>query len=213
MTRLDGFNNIAHAYDYLKRFVFGSEILRSENRFLTELPAAGNILVLGGGSGEILDTLLKHSPARRIWYVDASSVMLRRASRNVAVEDRARVEFVHGTEASIPPTVMFDGAVTHFFLDLFTPEQLSRICDRIDRQLASGGIWLVSDFVPSDRAWHRVLLWLMYRFFGATSGITARKLPNWQDQLSALALARVAEAAFYGGFIQSTVYRKPASTA
>lgn len=210
MTKLDGFNRVAHTYDYLKRFVFGSAIFQSEARFLKELPASGNVLILGGGSGEILGRLMREYPAVKVWYVDASSAMLRRARKNVSVEDLTRIEFVHGTEKSIPSAVVFDAVVTHFFLDLFSEVQLAKICERIGRQLSNGGIWLVSDFVKSGRIWHRLLLWLMYRFFRATSGIDARTLPRWEDLLAGPGLDRMAYAEFYGGFIRSSVFRKTA---
>lgn len=211
MTRLDGFNRVVRIYDYLKRFVFGSAIFQSEARFLKELPPSGSVLILGGGSGEILVPLMREYPAVRIWYVDASSAMLRRARKNVSAGDLTRIEFIHGTEQSIPSTVVFDAVVTHFFLDLFSEARLAGICERVSRQLRNGGIWLVSDFVKSGHIRHRLLLWLMYRFFGATSGIEAKGLPPWERFLAAQGMDRKACAKFYGGFIRSSVFKKTAS--
>src|SRR5688572_26928794 len=117
MNELNGFNRIARYYDVLKRLVFGNAIRNSEIAFLECLTPGGNVLILGGGSGEILGPLFQVNPGCRVWFVEASSRMISKAVYNLPEASRGNVCFIHGTEGSLPPNVVFDGIITNFFLD------------------------------------------------------------------------------------------------
>ncbi len=209
MTGLNGFDRLARYYDPLKRAIFGKSIDDSQRCFLSKLPARGNILILGGGSGDILAALLEIRPDCLIWYIDASSQMILRA--NILVPDalRHKVSFIHGTEDAIPHGIGFDGVVTNFFLDLFSDATVTLICRKVERQLKPGAIWLISDFVDGGKWWQRALLRLMYRFFIFTCGIEARRLPAWEDRIRELGVEANGSRFFCKGFIKSCVYRKP----
>jgi ubiquinone/menaquinone biosynthesis C-methylase UbiE len=206
-SRLDTFNRVAPYYASLKRFVFGSAVDESQAAFLSKLPP-GRILILGGGSGELLQSVFRHSPDCEIWYVEASSVMLARAVDNVPSDKRAFVHFIHGTEDALPRDARFDALITNFFLDLFPEEVVLGIARKLSTHLTKSGVWLVSDFVDQGKAWQRVLLWTMYRFFVATCGIDARKLPAWQTQIHTSGFEETESASFYNGFIKSAVFIK-----
>src|SRR5688572_11887084 len=103
--QLNTFNRIAPVYDTLKGLVFGKAIDKSQIFFIGQLPRDGNLLIIGGGSGEMLKPLLQVNPGCRIWYVEASSAMLSMARQGVSTDDRAHITFIHGTEKSIPPEV------------------------------------------------------------------------------------------------------------
>ncbi len=208
MTRLNGFNRIAPLYDGIKRLVFFSSIRKSKTHFLSRVPSTGDVLILGGGSGEILNPLLETCPAVRVWYIDASSSMLDLARGGLSQHQVDQVIFIHGTQNSIPSGAQFSAVITQFYLDLFPDEDLRAICDTLNTHLAKGGVWLASDFVDGGKAWQRLLLAAMYRFFIAASNITAMKLPAWELCLDACGLSRLARATFYRGFIISSVYKK-----
>ena len=95
--RPDGFDRIAPYYDALKRLVFGNAIHRSQAHFLQRLPQGCRLLIIGGGSGEVLSLLQNVNPLCRIWYVEASSKMLSLASSRVLPEAKHLVNFIHGT--------------------------------------------------------------------------------------------------------------------
>lgn len=208
MNALNGFNRIAPWYDFLKRIVFGSSILRSQLHFLSTLPQSGTVLVLGGGSGELLPPLLRDRGNLHVVYVEASSAMLTRAREKISPAALDKVEFIHGTHDSMPTGVLFDGVVTAFFLDLFEEAELNGVCERIAGQLKENGVWLVSDFVDQGKWWQRVMLWIMYRFFVLTARISATKLPAWEQHLETHGFRQVAIAQYYGGFIRTAVCKK-----
>jgi ubiquinone/menaquinone biosynthesis C-methylase UbiE len=205
---LDRFNRIAPYYDFLKRVVFGRAIADSQAAFLGNVRQGSKLLIIGGGSGEMLPVLKKivtASSGFAIWYVEASSEMITLAAKR---ESPANINFIHGTEEALPEKVMFDVVITNFFLDLFPYDKGTEICGKIGRRIYPGGLWLVSDFVNEGKWWQRALLWIMYRFFAITCKIEATGLPAWESQLLAVGMKDEIHKSFYGGFIKSALYEK-----
>ncbi|MEX2230946.1 MAG: methyltransferase [Cyclobacteriaceae bacterium] len=207
---LGRFNRIAPYYDFLKQMVFGRAIADSQVAFLGKIPKGSKLLIIGGGSGEILPVLKKVvvSPGSTIWYLEASSEMITLAAKRLPLHSRENINFIHGTENSLPDNVVFDAVLTNFFLDLFPYDRGLEICRKIYRRINPGGLWLVSDFVSEGKWWQRALLWIMYRFFAITCKIEATALPAWEDQLLAVGLKEEINKSFYRGFIKSALYKK-----
>lgn len=207
MTRkLNGFNRISWAYDTLNTLVFGGSIARAQTVFLKCIPQNAGVLILGGGSGLLLNELIRMNPGCKICFVDASSDMIRRARRNLQTPSKEHVEFIHGTTLDIPDRT-FDAVITNFFLDIFSKKSLETDLPRIHKALKNDGVWLVSDFVDQGKRWHRHLLKVMYLFFKATARIEATALPPWEQMLDELKLERVQTEMFFGNFIKCDLYR------
>jgi ubiquinone/menaquinone biosynthesis C-methylase UbiE len=204
---LNRFDWIAPHYDAVSRLVFGKAILNSQAWALKRIPPDSAVLVLGGGSGAILPLLNEVSPPCSIWYVEASSVMLARAGATVGKNSKGNIVFIHGTETAIPE-VKFDAIITNFLLDLYPDADIRKISDILGERLKNGGLWLVSDFIDGGKWWHRMMLWLMYRFFVLTCRIKASRLPNWEKQVRSTGMTEVAFRTFYSGFIKSGIYVK-----
>lgn len=204
---LDGFNLIAIHYDRLARLVFGRSVYRSQVCFLGAVPQGGDTLILGGGSGDILKSLIEVNPSCNVWYVEASSKMIDLARKRIPAKTTATITFVHGTEKTIPEGVYFDAVISHFVLDLFPDNEVLDICRTACRKLKNGGLWLVSDFRDA-KWWHKFMLWTMYRFFDVTSKVRARSLPAWEDQLRSVGMKERHARSFYHGFIKSALYQK-----
>ncbi len=205
---LNRFNWIARHYDLMTRLVFGRAISNSQICFLPSIPRAARILIIGGGSGEILTTLMTSDPLCKIWYVEASSEMLTLAAERIPAGEKNRLIFIHGTESALPEGIEFDVIITNFFLDLFPGQEEAAICHLLSRKLRSRGVWLVTDFVDGGKWWHGFLLWTMYRFFANTCSIKAAKLPDWESHVIAAGMVIKACRSFYGGFIKSAFYQK-----
>jgi ubiquinone/menaquinone biosynthesis C-methylase UbiE len=142
--------------------------------------------------------------------VEASSDMLSIASERISGETGDQLKFIHGNEESIPEGIVFDVIITHFLLDLFSNEKGLALCRNLYRNLQSGGLWLISDFVDGGKWWQRVMLWMMYRFFVLTCRIEATTLPPWEYQLRTAGMRERVFKLFFSGFIKSVVYRKEA---
>lgn len=209
--RVNGFNAIARRYDFFKRLVFGNSIYQSEACFLDWIPRGGKILIVGGGTGEILSALAKASPDSHICFVEASSEMLKIAKQRLPETSARNVQFIHGTECDVPVGMSFDAVITAFFLDLFPDAKVRDICGLISGKIKSDGLWLVSDFVFNGKFWQRILLWTMYRFFRLTCGILATRLPAWDHHITGVGMEEISSRSFYRAFIRSAVYRHTAN--
>ena len=179
------FNRVAPVYDRLSRLVFGHRLQRAQTLFLDQIPAAGaSVLLLGGGTGELLAAILARRPDCHVVYLEPSARMVALATRRVLHQSGpVSVSFRVGDETALHPDEQFDVIITPFVLDLFTEETLqTRFIPRL-RSVVTGGIWLVTDFVNTSVWWQRGLLWTMIRFFRLTAGIEARVLANWQQTL------------------------------
>jgi ubiquinone/menaquinone biosynthesis C-methylase UbiE len=210
MSRLDGFNRIAWAYESLKRLVFGQALLKSQLHFLHTIPPRATVLILGGGTGEILLPLIQGG-LRQIYYVEASSEMLLRARERVQ-DVNQEIRFIHGTQEALPAGLTFNAIITNFFLDLFTDAGAASICRQLESVLRDDGMWFVSDFVKGGPWWQRTLLWAMYRFFNLTADVEGKSLPDWEGHLRQAGLVEVASHSYYSGFVKTGIYKKPQRT-
>jgi len=206
-----GFDKIAFIYDALAKFVFGNSIRKAQYTYLEDIPQGGNVLILGGGTGWLLEKLMKVNPACKIWYVEASKNMLVKAKKVVANQASVNVRFIHGTEEDIAAQidVAFDAVITNFYFDLFTPLTLNRVLKQIIKLMKRRAVLLVSDFVDTRVWWHRLLLFVMYRFFRAACNIESSRLPEWQDHLASAGFKELRARSYYTGFIVSSVYTLP----
>jgi ubiquinone/menaquinone biosynthesis C-methylase UbiE len=204
MSRIDGFNRIAPFYDILATLIFFGRIFRSQIHFLPLIPPGSNVLILGGGSGRILRALLVMNPGVKVWYLEASSAMISQASRRVGVQPE--ITFIHGTENDLPQNISFDAVIAPFFFDLFQGPDLSGVVNRLLDISSINSLWLVTDFV-NHAAWHRPLLLLMYRAFNIMCGVTARRLPDWEEMLESNGLQLHKKKSFCAGFILTKAYR------
>jgi len=207
-SRLNRFNWLARHYDSIARLIFGKAIYDSQANFLSLIPPHSRVLIIGGGSGEILALLMKLYPSCKICYVEASSEMLSMAEKRMPQKVISTVTFIHGTEKAIPEGMVFDAIITNFFLDLFPEKYVLKIGKELRDKLNRGGMWLVSDFVDGGKLWQRMLLWIMYRFFVITCNIEGTSLPSWETQLRMAGMKKKEEQLFFGEFIKSIVYQK-----
>ncbi len=174
------FDLVAPVYDALSRVVFGRSLQAAQTLFLPEMPPDSTILVVGGGTGALLMSVLIECSPKHVMFLEASEQMLARARRRVQDNPMAgRVDFRHGTEADLQPGETFSVVMLPFVLDLIPETDLKQaFLPRLIRATAPGGVWLVTDFVNSPRLAHRLILKTMYLFFRLASGIRATHLPD-----------------------------------
>ena len=204
---LKGFDRLAPVYDRFARLVYGSAIRDAQLFFLSAIPPTANVLILGGGTGWLLTDLFKTHPECKVCYVEASAKMLALAQQQLPAQKKGQVQFILGTESSIPTAKPFDAVITAFYLDLFLPGTLRHIIDRVSTALTPSSIWLVSDFTTPKNWWQKIVLKIMYIFFRQVCGIEATHLPAWEQALVARAWRAEDEKLFFHDFIKSVTYR------
>ncbi len=203
-----GFDRVAAFYDPLARLVFGSSLQRAQLWLLPFIPDDATILIIGGGSGWLLQQVLIQTSPKHILYVEASEKMLQKARQQTSAP--SIVTFRHGTEASLQPDEQFDVIITPFILDLYPEPRLTQLMHRLHAALRPKGLWLFADFWPAEQKppmWQKLLAKSMYLFFGLLSNVQARHLPNYSLYFDDLGLQEKDSASFYGGFVQAKVFK------
>jgi ubiquinone/menaquinone biosynthesis C-methylase UbiE len=176
------FDTLAPYYSWMEWLLAGSKLQKCRTAFLEEARGARRILLLGEGHGRFLEELARVNPSARVTCVDSSRRMLFEAERRLkGSHPTFQVEWVHADVLSwVQEEVSFDLIATHFFLDCFTEGQVHKLVEKFSAFVKPGGKWLVADFCLPAKGLARwragAILWLMYRFFRATTKLPAGKL-------------------------------------
>lgn len=219
IRRSVNFDGIAPAYDTLTT-LFGGNIKKAQQYFLSLIPAHARILVVGGGTGWILiDVLSLGKKIQYITYVEASATMLD-LSKDKLIKYKAShpdrnfplIEWIHGTENNLPQDEVYDVIITNFFLDLFDEVALLKVMKKLSLSFHPEGIWLFSDFNISGKHfegwWQRLLIRCMYLFFKITCYLHTTKLPDFEQVFHQLGFKKTHTKSFFSHMIVTRVYRK-----
>jgi len=184
------FDVLAPHYRWMELVSAGEKLQRCRTAFLSHVPKANNILILGEGNGRFLLECRRRFPHAAITVVEASARMIELARKRLARQNVAhdRIDFILADALTwIPPVRSFDLIVTHFFLDCFRADQLEVLIAKLARTAAPNANWLLADFQAAPAGWRRrrsrAILWLMYRFFIAATQLPARTLTAPDDLL------------------------------
>jgi len=209
----NNFNHITPIYDFLAGLIFGKSIKESQIWLLPFIPENANMLIIGGGTGWILEEILATNFKCRIVYLEASKKMLKQSQKRYqkhAKKSNILIEFRLGTEIDLKETESFDVIFTGFLLDLFLEENLRKLMQKLYKHLKPGELWLIADFQPKNatRFWQKSLLQTMISFFKITANLQANQLPDLDSAFSGFQLKPEHQKLFYHKLIQSSVYRK-----
>jgi SAM-dependent methyltransferase len=198
-------------YRWIEYAAFGLALERQRFAFLPRLASARCILILGEGDGRSLSRLLALAPLAVFDVVEISPEMIALARQRTG--NSARVTFFWQDARTVNwPPVQYDGIVTHFFLDCFAEGDVRQLIRRLKKTLTPDGIWLMSEFAIPDKGWRRLHAWIwiaiMYRFFGVTTGLTARALPPIERLMREAGMARSDQEKARAGLMVSEVWRR-----
>lgn len=196
-----GYDLLAPAYDRLAVFFVGKKIREAQVHFLTHLKDKRKLLILGGGTGWILEEVQKVNRDIQIEYIDQSPRMVELAKSR---KGDLNIQFKIGTEADISDTD-YDCVITNFYLDLFTDTQLTSISKKIKSCLKTGAIWLATDFYVHNLR-QRLAVRGMYFFFSIVTGLTTTRLPDWQQVLKNIGGREIFSHRWSRGYIVATVF-------
>ncbi|WP_295717484.1 class I SAM-dependent methyltransferase [Mucilaginibacter sp.] len=201
------FNNSAWFYDGLSRLVYGKAIIKAQLYLISFIKPGSNILIVGGGTGWILDELTKLQPSGlQITYVEvAADMMALSRKRNT---NGNKVVFINDAVENVNIAQQFDVAITPFLFDNFVEQTLKTVFDHIHPLLKSNGLWLNCDFQLTGKWWQEVLLKSMFLFFRTICGIEAGKLPEIDRCFALNSYEILDEKLFFNDFIVARVYKK-----
>jgi ubiquinone/menaquinone biosynthesis C-methylase UbiE len=70
------FDPVAPFYDSLAFIVYGNTLIRAKKAFIHCLPEKGKLLLIGGGTGNILNDVLRSRKALFIDFIEPSKKMI-----------------------------------------------------------------------------------------------------------------------------------------
>ena len=207
------YDGLASIYRVLEGLAFGDVLQRARTAYLDTVPAGADVLSLGEGDGRFLSALLAVRPDVRVTALDASAAMLDQTRRRASAHAIGRsVRTVHAdVRDHRPPAGSFDVVAAMFLLDQFTCRERSAFLPSYVRSLRPGGLWLHADFAIPDAGWRRVRarMWLdvLYRFFGATTGMSVSTLEPITPSLRIAGLTPMARRTWSHGFVEAIAFR------
>ena len=184
-------DRIAHLYKWMEYAAFGRTLERSRLHFLHRLREAKHALILGDGDGRFSSALATVNPSVYVDSIDLSRNMLRLAARNFATvprPERIRLILADARSTSLDPE-RYDLVVAHFFLDCLSQREAAILVNTVSRAACPHALWVVSEFAAPSRGWRKLhgKAWIhtMYKFFRATTGLSAKSIPHYQPHLQA----------------------------
>lgn len=201
------YNNSAWFYDRLSKVVYGKALVRSQVWLLPFIPSKSNILVIGGGTGWILEEIAKiHPSGLTIIYIEVAPKMIALSQKRNAGNNETT--FINDAAENITLQDDFDVVITPFLFDNFTEENFQKIFGHIHSALKPGGLWLNADFRPTGKWWQKLMLGSMFLFFRLLCNIEAKKLPGIQAAFDKYGYRMIEQKSFFGDFILSTAFKK-----
>jgi len=206
------FDRVAHYYDRLVALSMGKVHARSHQFLLQHIPQGSSILIVGGGTGEILVDLIRSAKPRQILYLEASPAMLELASKRVKRMFTELPDYIHfrlGREDQLDASESFEVILTPFVLDIFEQHEMKQIVKKLDTHLLPGGYWGHLDFYAVSRrlSYDALFHCAMYSFFRWISSVQASQPPNYSlvfDQMKYEVMNHMA----FPLSVNAVIYRK-----
>ncbi len=201
------YDNSAGFYDGLSRIVSGKALVNAQVYLLPFIPERAKILIVGGGTGWILEEIAKvHPSGLNITYVEISAKMTA-LSRKRTTGNNA-VAFINDAIENVSLGADYDVVITPFLFDNFTEETLPGLFGHIHSSLKPQGLWLCTDYQVTGKLWQKPLLKMMYWFFKILCGIDTTTLPDIEAQFSKYGYKKKSAKTFFADFIISAQYQK-----
>ncbi|WP_353717784.1 methyltransferase domain-containing protein [Dyadobacter sp. 676] len=206
---VNNYDRIASRYDKLSRLIFGKSIVRAQQALLPLITPPARVLVVGGGTGWIIEEMGRiHPSGLAIDYVEISSNMLELARKRDSRHNK--VTFIHAAIEDYNALSSYDVIMTPFLFDNFSHVRAQKVFRKLDSMLKNGALWLFTDFHIDkgiNRLWQKALLRSMYIFFRNISQVEADQLPDMRALFNTH-FQTVFETFHFRRFIRSAAYRK-----
>jgi ubiquinone/menaquinone biosynthesis C-methylase UbiE len=199
------YNNSAWFYDGLSRLVYGRTLINAQVYLLQFVPADSVVLIVGGGTGWILEELTKvHPSGLQIIYVEvAADMMALSRRRNTGLNS---IVFINEAIEDVDIADEVEIVITPFLFDNFTEATAQKVFNHIHQLLKPGATWLNADFQLTGKWWQSALLKSMFLFFRMLCKIEASQLPDVERLFISCGFKALEGKCFYGDFVVARVY-------
>lgn len=206
---LNNYDRIAPYYDRLSRMIFLKSQVNAQIDQLKYLPHQGRVLIVGGGTGWILEEIAKVKPeGLKITYVEIAEKMIDLAKKRNLGENE--VLFFHSGIEDFDTAQDFDVILTPFLFDNFEHERAMFVFEKLDNCLVKSGLWFWVDFSTSGSGgwWKHALLKTMYGFFRLIKMVEANHLVDITPFFLQRDYKQIQTKHYYGDFIKAVIYQK-----
>ena len=172
------FDRVAPIYDRLAYLVFGNKLEEVQQTFLHVIPPSSKVLIVGGGSGKILEWLPQEKNLE-IAYIELSKKMMKQAKGRTNSSNE--VLFYHADIMDVYDE--FDVIIANFFLDCFDSQGLRKVLEKFSLLLAKKGQLIVTDFRKNQNKRDFWLMKLMHAFFKFVSNLESNDLLDLHSEI------------------------------
>lgn len=184
--------------------MFGKQLDLASSFQLAEITKPARILVVGGGSG----TILQHfTPEHIVDYVEPSSNMVAYAKSQPF---DCTINFHQRTFQEFETNHKYDVFVFPFFLDMFNADDLEIIFRKVKNLINAEGQIIISDFTSEYSrlsVFQKLLLKSIFVFFRITSNHRLFEIINIQPLLYKIDFQLVKEKTFVSGMVVASVWK------
>lgn len=208
---LNDYDKIAPYYDTLANMIFGKSIKMCQLEFLNLIPPNSKILIVGGGTGWIIKSVLEHTQSSSIIYLEKSKKMIDLAQKLIKKDNHHNIDFVNKSLERYEARNSFDVVICNFFFDLFLHQELNNRIEKVKNLLKIDGLLLVSDFQLINKLgykiWQKPISKFMHIFFKLTTGISSQELSPIKLEIMNSKFKIIEEKTFFGKMIFSVVFK------
>ena len=214
---MPNFDYIAPFYDALVHLLFGDQLSEAKSCNLTFLNSSyKQILILGGGTGEVLELIAPYCHNSQIIYVEPSIVMRKSTQKRLSQSNLIlHINYFKDLKDSQIKDMKVDLIITNFFLDMFAQAELLGLVNHLFRLLKVGGLWFFTDFErPKKKYIQDLYIRFMYLFFNISTGLKVSRLPDYASAFSKVPLrlayqkSTIVRSCFIGLSIKNQVWSK-----
>ncbi|MEH3111894.1 class I SAM-dependent methyltransferase [Pedobacter terrae] len=206
----NNYDKIANHYDTLSRLVFFKSQVNAQVNQLQYIPKNSAVLIVGGGTGWILEEIAKMYPdGLKIVYVEISAKMLAISQKRDCKNNQ--VEFVSLGIEDFRTHILFDVILTPFLFDNFAEKRAAKVFEQLNGYLKRDGLWFIVDFSldkGDGKWWKWLLLNSMYSFFKLLGIVEANQLINMHPYFLNFDYQIVEQRFYYRDFIKAVIYKK-----
>jgi tRNA (cmo5U34)-methyltransferase len=177
-----GFNLLAPIYDGVVFLFFGKAFSRLQQQLFSDLASAEKCLIIGGGSGEVLENAIAQNLASHYYYAELSDRMIKKTKSRIS-RLKTSYPIAFSNDWTTWKEQSFDVIILPFVLDCYSETELQSLISDLVSCLSPKGKILFIDFNQEDDFGYQAhfakagFISLLYAFFNLTTGISTKKLP------------------------------------
>lgn len=206
----NNYDKIANHYDTLSRLVFFKSQVNAQINQLQYLPKDSSVLIVGGGTGWILEEIAKIYPSGlKLVYVEISAKMIALSQKRNCKNNQ--VEFVNVGIEVFRTDTLFDVILTPFLFDNFAEQRAAKVFEQLNAYLQKDGLWFLVDFSldkTKGNWWKWLLLKSMYSFFKLLGIVEANHLIDMNPYFMNAGYKILELRLYYGNFIKAVIFKK-----